>query len=198
MKVDILHRNNLRVSTACRAALESEYRSKRWFSENRTGFLSDHRKPVCQTNRGRRLPFTSRCRCNGCHEDQLSIRFIFPIFQQPVVDLRFILSIEIQIFFIYVKFFRNLPDRLYFSSLSNLNIRFDHHDLPPSSSISAVLPLHLREDPVFPARLKPPHLTASSDPLAGTMQQTRPSARPECRTACTAVRKTSSRMSSPT
>ena len=93
MKIDILHRNNLRIPTTCRAALESKYRSERWFPENRTGFLPDHRKTICQTDRGRRLPFPGRCRRNGCHEDQLSIRFIFLIFQKPVVDLRLILSI---------------------------------------------------------------------------------------------------------
>ena len=76
MKVDILHRNNLRISSAGSPALNSKNRSQGRFSHGNHGLLIQAVQGVCQTDGHGCLALTCGCGVDGCHQHQLCIRSV--------------------------------------------------------------------------------------------------------------------------
>ena len=59
VQVEIFHRDDLRISAACRAALDAEGRSLRWLADDGDDALAEMRaQRLAQADRGGRLAFT--------------------------------------------------------------------------------------------------------------------------------------------
>ena len=79
MKVDILHWNNLCVSAACSAALNTEYRSKRWLTKCNHCALSKSLHSISKSYSCSCFSLTSRGRVDCCYKDQFSV-FLVALF----------------------------------------------------------------------------------------------------------------------
>ena len=73
VKVDVLHRDYLCVSSACSSALYAEYRSEGRLTQRYHNLLADLCETVCQTYGGRGLSFACRRRVDRRYKDQLAV-----------------------------------------------------------------------------------------------------------------------------
>ena len=67
MKVDVLHRNSLSVSAACRTALNTKYRTKRRLSECHSNLFAYSVHSVCKSYCGRGFTLARRSRVYSCN-----------------------------------------------------------------------------------------------------------------------------------
>ncbi len=74
MKVDVLHRHDLRVPSARGAALHAEHRSERRLPQTDHGAFADTCERVAEPDRGRRLALAGWRRRDGGDEHQLALR----------------------------------------------------------------------------------------------------------------------------
>ncbi len=87
MQVDLVHRRDLRISAARRAALHAEARPERGLAQADRDALADARERVAETDRGRRLAFARRRRADRGDEDELAVRLAGEPGEEAVVDL---------------------------------------------------------------------------------------------------------------
>lgn len=73
VKVDVLHRHDLRIAAAGRAALHAETGAERRLAQRRHGLLADAVEAVGQAHGGRGLAFAGRRRVDRGDEDQLAV-----------------------------------------------------------------------------------------------------------------------------
>ena len=74
VEVDVLHRHDLRVAAAGRAALHAEAGPERRLAQADRGALADAVQRVAEADRRRGLPLAGRRRVDGGDEDQLAVR----------------------------------------------------------------------------------------------------------------------------
>ena len=75
MEVDVLHRHDLRIAAAGRAALHAEARAERRLAQaDACALLADAVQPVAEADRGRGLALAGRRRVDRGDEDQLAVR----------------------------------------------------------------------------------------------------------------------------
>ena len=121
MQVDVFHRNNLCVSAAGCTALNAEYRAKGWLTKRYHNVLSKLLHSVSQTYGGRGLSFSCRSRVDRCYQNQFSVLFIC-LLQEIVIDLRFVLSVLLQVFLVNARFLRDFGNRLHGTFLCNFDV----------------------------------------------------------------------------
>ena len=127
MKVYIFHGNYLRMPASGSSALYAEYRSQRRFSESCDGVFAYLSESVGKPYRRSGLSLSRRSRRYGRNQDQLAVRLIFFISEKRVVNLSFVLSVLLQVFFVYPCRLGNLSYLLLFALLRNLNVAFKYH-----------------------------------------------------------------------
>ena len=123
MQIDILHRDDLRISAAGRAALHAHARPQRRLAKTNHHLFPDLGKSLRQSHRRRRLPFTRRCRRNRRHQDQFPDRRTLDPLRQPQRHLGLVRPIRLQLLLRNSDRRRNLPDGLHLRPLRNLNVR---------------------------------------------------------------------------
>lgn len=84
--------------------------------------LSELRKSLPETDGGRGLAFTGRCRRDRRYKDELAIRFILQLSCEFQGDLRFVMAVVFQFRCRDADAFTNSIDRLHFSVLCNFDI----------------------------------------------------------------------------
>ena len=122
MKVQIFHRNNLRITAAGSTALDSEARSEGRLAESDHGLLAELTKCLAEADSRSSLSFPCGSRIDGSHKDQLALRLSFKRLQKIIRKLRLVLAVQFQIIHVDVKFFRYFPDGLQSCFLCDLNI----------------------------------------------------------------------------
>ena len=73
VEVDVLHRHDLGIAAARRAALHAEARPERGLAQAHHRLLADAVETVAEADRRRRLAFARRRRADGGDEDQLAV-----------------------------------------------------------------------------------------------------------------------------
>jgi hypothetical protein len=105
MKVDVLHRHDLRITAACRAALHSEHRSERRLANADRRLLAEAVERVAQSNGSRCLPLAGRRGTDARDENQPGV---FPSFERVQVlerNLRLVVAVGFQMLFANAEFF---------------------------------------------------------------------------------------------
>ena len=76
MEIDIFHRNNLGISSACRTALDSENGSERRLTQSNNGVLAESSQTVGKTDG--RCGFALACRgwCNCGYKNEFAVLFV--------------------------------------------------------------------------------------------------------------------------
>ena len=123
MEVDVLHRHDLRIAAAGRAALHAEAGAERGLAQAHDGLLADVVERVAEADRRRRLAFAGRRRADGGDEDQLAVRLAFERSDVIEGDLRLVMTIGLHIFGGDAELVaRNVDDRPHLRGLRNLDI----------------------------------------------------------------------------
>ena len=121
VEIYVLHRNYLRVSAACRTALDSENGTERGLAECYGYGFADALHSVGKTYGCGSLALACGGRRYGGYQNKLTLGAC-ALIQERVVDLCFIVSVIFEIFFINTDGFCNLADMLHFCALRNFNI----------------------------------------------------------------------------
>ena len=122
MQVQILHRHNLRITAACRSALDPEAGSKRRLTERDDRVFPKLCHGLSQSDGSGRLALSRGGRVDGCHKDQLSVLVVLYLLPEVIGKLCFVFSVKLQILFLDPRFFCNLCNGQHCRFLCNLNI----------------------------------------------------------------------------
>ena len=98
VEVQVLHRDNLGIAAAGRAAFDPEHRAERSLSEAEHRFLADVPEALRERNGRRRLPFAGFRRRDRGDVDQLRVRVRRAPVENGEIDLRLEASVEIDLF----------------------------------------------------------------------------------------------------
>ncbi len=120
MQVDILHRDNLRIAAASRAALYAHAGAEGRLAQTGDGVLAHFLQSLRQTDGDGRLAFTRRGGVDCCNQYQPAVGAVFEFRVICRADFRFILAVAFQIVFRDTCFCRNGNDRLHCAFLCNL------------------------------------------------------------------------------
>jgi hypothetical protein len=120
MEIDVIHRNDLRVSAAGGSALHTEDRTEAWLANAQRNLLTHSPKRLRQSNRYRALSFAGRSRIGRGDDDEASA-------DRPLRDvernLRFILSIEIELVAREAQLRGDVLDGTHFDALRDFDVR---------------------------------------------------------------------------
>ena len=97
VEVDVLHRHDLRVAAARRAALDPEHRPERRLPQRENRAPADLAEPLRQRDRGRRLPLARRRRRDRRHVDELRVGHVGEPVEDREVDLRLVAAVELEL-----------------------------------------------------------------------------------------------------
>ena len=123
MKVHILHRDNLRVTTARSAALHAKARPKRGFADTDRGVLADGIQTVAQTHGGGGLTLARRGRVDRRHQDQLAIGPVRQRFDELFADLGLVMAKRQQMVAGDAKLCADFLNRLFIGSAGDFDVR---------------------------------------------------------------------------
>ncbi len=98
MEIDILHRNNLGISAACRAALYAEHRAERRLTQSNDYVFTYAAKPVRKSDCRCGLAFPCGCRGHGGNKNKSAVR-LFAVFEYGQINLCLVSAILLKIFF---------------------------------------------------------------------------------------------------
>ena len=126
VEVDVLHGNDLSVSAAGSAALDTEDRSEGGLAQSDHYLLAELLQAVSESDCRRCLSFSCRCGVHRCHKDQLAVLPV-GILQKLVVDLSLILAVLFQIFVTDACLCRDLSDRKHLTFLRDFDITLVSH-----------------------------------------------------------------------
>src|SRR5665647_1874918 len=106
-----------------RDSLYSENRPQGWLTKHYGGFFTEKVQPLGQAYRSRSLTLTGRGWSDCSHKDKLCMgRFLF--INQRERQLGLVFSVKLQVIFFEPKLASHFDYRLYYGTLSNLNICF--------------------------------------------------------------------------
>jgi len=97
VEVHVLHRHDLRVAAARRAALDPEHRAERRLAQAEHRVLADVAEPLRQRHGGRRLSLAGLRRRDRRHVDQPRVGSSGQPVEDGQVDLRLVLSVEVDL-----------------------------------------------------------------------------------------------------
>ena len=122
MKVEILHRHNLRVSTSGRTALDAEGWPLRRLANACEDLLADLVQTLADADCGYRFPFAERGGGDGSHINVLGVGEILDSFQNVEMNLGLVLAVQVQVIFCEAHVLGDLHNGPQFGCLGNLNI----------------------------------------------------------------------------
>ena len=124
VQVDILHRNDLRISSARSSALDSEYRAERRLTQSDNGVLSELVHSHTETYRGRGFALARGGGVDSRYENQLTVRTTLHSLEKLVVYLRLILAVKLKLVVGNAEFLRDFGDGKHRGFLCDFDIRF--------------------------------------------------------------------------
>src|ERR1019366_1476928 len=124
MEVDVLHRNNLRVTAPSRAALHAKNRAERGLAQTNGSILANPVQRIAEANRGGRLAFSSRGRADRRHENQLAVRPVLEAIHIIQRYLGLVIAKRLKVLIRDAKFFeRHFTDAAHCSLLRDFDVR---------------------------------------------------------------------------
>ena len=122
MEIYVLHRNDLSVSAACRAAFDAEDRSERRLSERDYRLLAKLRERHAETDGRRGFALARGGRVYRGDEDELAVRLFAAFSDKLLGDFRLVFAVQLKLIFRYIKLTCNLPYRFHLGFLRDFNI----------------------------------------------------------------------------
>ena len=119
VEVDRLHRENLGVAAASRAALHAEARAERRFAEREAGILPDLAEALGEGDRGRGLSGAGRHAGGRRHEDQFPVGLTLRV----QVNLCLVAAVGFEFGISQTDFVSELLNRFQFDGMRDFNIR---------------------------------------------------------------------------
>ena len=129
VKVDVLHRDDLRVAAARRAAFDAEDRAQRGFPQCQHGLLAKPVHGLRQAYRHGGLAFPGRRRVDSRDKDKFAVFFVFQSREEILVQFGFVFAVKFQFVLPYSPFGGQVGYFLHFTALGDLNVR--QHSLTP-------------------------------------------------------------------
>ena len=133
VEVQVLHRDQLRVAAAGRAALDAEDRAQRRLAQGQHGVDTEGVHRLREPDRGDRLALAQRRRRDRRDVDDLAVGCVLePIEHGHVVDLRLVLAVELELVVQDARLLGDRLDGLHGGGLGDLDVRRDGglaHDL---------------------------------------------------------------------
>ena len=111
VEVQVLHRHDLRVAAAGRAALDPEHRAERRLAQAEHRALADLAEPLRQADRGRRLALARLRRRDRGDADELAVRAAGEALEDGEVDLRLVAAVELDLVVVEAHVLGDLGDR---------------------------------------------------------------------------------------
>ena len=130
MKVDILHRHHLSITSSGGSALYAENGTERRLAQCDHGIFSYLPQAVSKSYGRGGLALTRRCGRNGGNKYQLSF-FAGIVRKDRQVSLCLIFSVRLNKLLVYVRGGGYLTYRLHFTRLRNFNVGKVCHVVPP-------------------------------------------------------------------
>ena len=127
VQVDILHRHDLRITAARRAALHTEHRPERGLAQADHRLLADIIEPIAEADRRGGLSFTRRRRRHPRHEHELAV--LHPLQRVEVIQryLGFVMAIRLEMFFGEAELLaRDRRDALKLRGLCDFDVRLHY------------------------------------------------------------------------
>ncbi len=140
VQVDVLHGDNLSITTAGSAALHTKHRSQRRLTQSNQNILADSAHTVSQANSGCGLALTGGGGVDSGHENQLAVGAIGFV-QDVVVNLSLVLAVLLQVLLIHTGGLSNLSNGLHGGFLCDFNVGFESHVHQSPCIIVGTLPL---------------------------------------------------------
>src|SRR5205807_6420426 len=112
VEVQVLHRDDLRVPAARRAALDAEDRAERRLAQAEHRPLADPAEPLRERDGRGRLPLARRRRRDRGDANELSLRRALEALQHRQVDLRLVATVQLDLVALEPASQRELVDRL--------------------------------------------------------------------------------------
>ncbi|CUH50222.1 hypothetical protein RUA4292_04428 [Ruegeria atlantica] len=131
VQVHFLHRNNLRVTAPCSAALHAEVRAQRGFADTDHRILPNAVQTITQTNGRGRLTLTRRRRVDRGDQHQLAVFSTLNRVDELLAHLRLVMAIGQQISRIDANLSANFLNRLLLRLARDFNVRFIAHWAKP-------------------------------------------------------------------
>jgi hypothetical protein len=122
VEVDVLHRHDLGVPAAGRAALHAKARAEARLAQADDGVLADPVEPVVEADRGRGLAFARRGRVDRGDEDQLAVGLVGLRLDPVHRDLGLEPAIGLERFVRNAEALGDLADRLHRGCAGDLDI----------------------------------------------------------------------------
>ena len=97
VEVQVLHRDDLRVAAAGRAALDPEHRAERGLAQAEHGLAAERAEPLRQRDRRRRLPLARLRRRDRRDADQLRVGPVGEPVDDREVDLRLVAAVRLDL-----------------------------------------------------------------------------------------------------
>ena len=133
VEVHVLHRHDLRVAAAGRAALHAEVRPERSLADADDGLLADAVEPIAEADRGGRLAFARRRRVDRRDQDQLAVLAVLLRGDELGRDLRLVVAVGQEVFGWDAELGADLHDRLLLRRARDFDVGFHFgHDGVPS------------------------------------------------------------------
>ena len=103
MKVDILHRDDLRLTAAGRTTLHTEAGSKTGFAQAGDGLLSNQIECITQAHRGRCFALARWCWRHRCNEYEITLLLILKRTNKFAANLRLVMAVGQQLLLWYAE-----------------------------------------------------------------------------------------------
>ena len=137
MEIDILHRNNLGISAACRTALDSEDGTERRLTQSNSRILADSSQAVSKTDCCGGFSLARRGGRDGGHKYKLAVLSV-GFAEQRKVDFRLMIAVLLNVFFVNMSNRCNLLYMLHLAILCNFNVCQICHNAPPVLLVSVL------------------------------------------------------------
>ena len=128
MEVNILHGDHLGIAASGRAPLDAEHRPQGRLPQRHVGPLAQPPQAVGQPHGGGRFSLSGGGGGDGSDQNQLAVGGV-RLRQKPVIELRLIPAIQLQVCFVHTGLGGNVHDGARGMLLCNFDVRFDCHML---------------------------------------------------------------------
>ena len=132
VEVELLHRHDLRVAAARRAALDAERRPHRRLADRDDPALADVRERLPEADRGGRLALAQRRRGDRGHDDVLRARPVGHRLDGVQLDLRDVVAVHLQQLERQVHLPGHVVQGLQRRRLRDVEVRRNAHSSPPA------------------------------------------------------------------
>ena len=122
VQIDVLHRNDLRVAAACRAALDAEYRAERRLAQRDHGLFAHFCERLAQTDGRGGLALAGRSRVNGGDENELAVRLVCGLFPYVCGQLGLVPAVQLKILGVQTGCRCYLGDRAHLAALCDFDV----------------------------------------------------------------------------